>query len=878
MTKSTTEIRQEFLNFFQDKGHKIVPGGSLLPINDPTLLFTSAGMNQFKNIFLGLERSLYQRVVTVQRCMRAGGKHNDLNNVGYTSCHHTFFEMLGNFSFGDYFKYDAIKFAWELLTSKHWFNLSIDKLWITVHVSDNESYKIWLDETNVLPQQIIRIGDKRKDRTYDSNNFWNMGDVGPCGPCSEIFYDHGAHILGGPPGSSEEKGDRYVEIWNLVFMQFNRQISGELLPLPIPSVDTGMGLERISAVLQSVDNNYKIDLFRNLIIAISQIIGVSDLNGVSLRVIADHIRACIFLIHIGVIPSNEGRGYVLRRIIRRAIRHGRLLCINNIFLHRLVEPVIAIMNDLEPEFFAQTNFIKEVLFYEEKQFSNTLRRGLDVLDIELSRLNGHVLDGKKAFYFYSTYGLPLEFTVDVCHERGLKVDTLGFENAMLMEQKSTRSANILHPNRDYVSVINQFTRFIGYDQSECVAEIVALFKDNQSVEKINVNEEALIVLDWTPFYGESGGQIGDCGELKSLLGCFLVINTQKYGQVIGHLGRVTYGSLKVGNKVTAKIDKLYRLDISLNHSAVHLLHSALCCILGNGIFQKGSFVNSQYLRFDFSHNKAINQDQIYLIEDLVNQQIRRNLSIVTEIMSLDAALNKGAKILINEKYNDQVRVLIIGEFSIELCCGTHASRTGDLGLFIIKKERSIASGIHRIEAITGKVALSFLNINRITLFKISQILKVDNKNIVKKIDGLLYRSLQLEKEIKLLKDENDSAKSIFLVDHVRYIKGIKTLLYHLDNVSLDELRNIVNRLKHRLKSVIIVLAVTDKHGEVHVIVGVTEDLFHCIDAIRIIDFLSSKMGGKGGGGPGFAQGGGYSNKQLLQTTLIAVDALLAMSL
>ncbi|AKC60344.1 alanine--tRNA ligase [Blochmannia endosymbiont of Camponotus (Colobopsis) obliquus] len=877
MSKSTVEIRQAFLDFFCTKGHYVFPSSSLIPDNDPSILFTNAGMNQFKNMFLGLEQCLHNRIVTIQRCIRVGGKHNDLNQVGYTPRHHTFFEMLGNFSFGDYFKYDAIKFSWELLTSKYWFNLPKDRLWTTVYDSDDESYNIWLHEIGISPQHIIRIGDNKGGELYDSDNFWQMGDFGLCGPCSEIFYDQGDHIWGGLPGTVEAIGDRYVEIWNLVFLQFDRQINGELLPLSIPSVDTGMGLERIAAILQSVDNNYHIDLFRKLIVAISQIVGVTDLNTVSLRIIADHIRSCTFLISDGVVPSNEGRGYVLRRIIRRAILHGKKLCVSNIFFYKLVEPVIDIMGFIIHGISLQQKMIEDILCNEEKKFVTTLQRGMDLLNITLSKLTENILDGKTAFYLYNTYGLPLEFTLDICREHGIKVDDIGFHRAMLIAQQNAR--NFSNFNYSHIAFINKFTKFVGYDQFEHNSKVIALFKNNHSVKMIGVNDEACVVLDITPFYSTGGGQVGDCGELNALLGIFKVIDVQRIGQVIVHQGKMLSGVLNVGDHVLAKIDKLHRLRVSLNHSATHLLHSALNYVLNINVLQKGSFISEKYLRFDFAYDKEINFNQICLIEDFINQQIRCNLSVVTRLMSLDVALSKGVKVLSGEKYNaHEVRVLSIGNVSSELCGGTHVDRTGNIGLFIITAVFGIALGVRRIEAVTGNIALSIVQQNKSILQRVSHLLKIDNKNIVKKVSNLLNYTQQLEKEVKFLKNQIIFQKSMSLINCVRYIKDVQVLISHVKNVDINMLRNMVDNLKDKLISGIIILAIINRNDKVNFVVGVTKDLMNRIDAVKILSFLSSRMqGGKGGGHPGLAQGGGY-DKVFLSAALISVDAFLAMSL
>lgn len=675
MSKSTAEIRQAFLDFFHSKGHQVVSSSTLVPNNDPTLLFTNAGMNQFKDVFLGLDKRAYSRATTSQRCVRAGGKHNDLENVGYTARHHTFFEMLGNFSFGDYFKHDAINFAWELLTSEQWFNLPKEKLWVTVYETDDEAYNIWANEVGVPHERIIRIGDN-KGGAFASDNFWQMGDTGPCGPCSEIFFDHGDHIWGGPPGSAEEDGDRYIEIWNIVFMQFNRQSDGTMLPLPKPSVDTGMGLERIAAVLQHVNSNYEIDLFRDLIAAVADVTGATDLSSKSLRVIADHIRSCAFLISDGVIPSNENRGYVLRRIIRRAIRHGNMLGAKETFFYKLVAPLIAVMGPAAAELKQQQAMVEQVLKTEEEQFARTLERGLALLDDELSKLTGDTLDGETAFRLYDTYGFPVDLTADVCRERNLKVDEAGFEQAMEAQRRRARESSGFGADYNSLIRVDSASQFSGYDHVQQHATVTALFRNGEAVDEIHAGEEAVVVLNRTPFYGESGGQVGDKGELKNATATFSVTDTQKYGQAIGHVGILTTGTLRVNHSVEALVDVVRRNRIRLNHSATHLLHAALRNVLGEHVAQKGSLVNDKYLRFDFSHFEAMKPEQIRLVEDLVNEQIRRNMPVQTEVMELDAAKEKGAMALFGEKYDDQVRVLTMGDFSTELCGGTHASRTG----------------------------------------------------------------------------------------------------------------------------------------------------------------------------------------------------------
>ncbi len=744
MSKSTAEIRQAFLDFFHSKGHQVVASSSLVPHNDPTLLFTNAGMNQFKDVFLGLDKRNYSRATTAQRCVRAGGKHNDLENVGYTARHHTFFEMLGNFSFGDYFKQDAIKYAWELLTGENWFALPKEKLWVTVYETDDEAFDIWANEVGVPRERIIRIGDN-KGAPFASDNFWQMGDTGPCGPCTEIFFDHGDHIWGGPPGSPEEDGDRYIEIWNIVFMQFNRQADGTMEPLPKPSVDTGMGLERIAAVLQHVNSNYDIDLFRDLIASVAKVTGATNLTNKSLRVIADHIRSCAFLVADGVIPSNENRGYVLRRIIRRAIRHGNMLGAKDTFFWKLVAPLIDVMGSAGDELKQQQAQVEQVLKTEEEQFARTLERGLALLDEELSKLKGDTLDGETAFRLYDTYGFPVDLTADVCRERNIKVDEAGFEAAMEEQRRRARESSGFGADYNAMIRVDGASEFKGYDHLELNGKVTALFIDGKAVDSVSAGQEAVVILDQTPFYAESGGQVGDKGELKGAGFSFAVSDTQKYGQAIGHIGKVASGTLKVGDAVQADVDEARRQRIRLNHSATHLMHAALRQVLGTHVAQKGSLVNDKALRFDFSHFEAMKPEEIRAVEDLVNAQIRRNLAIETNIMDIDAARASGAMALFGEKYDDRVRVLRMGDFSTELCGGTHAARTGDIGLFRITSESGTAAGVRRIEAVTGEGAMAILHAQSDQLNDIAQLLKGDSHNLGEKVRAALERTRQLEK-------------------------------------------------------------------------------------------------------------------------------------
>ncbi|ENH4693655.1 alanine--tRNA ligase [Shigella flexneri] len=854
MSKSTAEIRQAFLDFFHSKGHQVVASSSLVPHNDPTLLFTNAGMNQFKDVFLGLDKRNYSRATTSQRCVRAGGKHNDLENVGYTARHHTFFEMLGNFSFGDYFKHDAIQFAWELLTSEKWFALPKERLWVTVYESDDEAYEIWEKEVGIPRERIIRIGDN-KGAPYASDNFWQMGDTGPCGPCTEIFYDHGDHIWGGPPGSPEEDGDRYIEIWNIVFMQFNRQADGTMEPLPKPSVDTGMGLERIAAVLQHVNSNYDIDLFRTLIQAVAKVTGATDLSNKSLRVIADHIRSCAFLIADGVMPSNENRGYVLRRIIRRAVRHGNMLGAKETFFYKLVGPLIDVMGSAGEDLKRQQAQVEQVLKTEEEQFARTLERGLALLDEELAKLSGDTLDGETAFRLYDTYGFPVDLTADVCRERNIKVDEAGFEAAMEEQRRRAREASGFGADYNAMIRVDSASEFKGYDHLELNGKVTALFVDGKAVDAINAGQEAVVVLDQTPFYAESGGQVGDKGELKGANFSFAVEDTQKYGQAIGHIGKLAAGSLKVGDAVQADIDEARRARIRLNHSATHLMHAALRQVLGTHVSQKGSLVNDKVLRFDFSHNEAMKPEEIRAVEDLVNAQIRRNLPIETNIMNLEAAKAKGAMALFGEKYDERVRVLSMGDFSTELCGGTHASRTGDIGLFRIISESGTAAGVRRIEAVTGEGAITTVHADSDRLSEVAHLLKGDSNNLADKVRSVLERTRQLEKELQQLKEQAAAQESANLSSKAIDVNGVKLLVSELSGVEPKMLRTMVDDLKNQLGSTIIVLA-TVAEGKVSLIAGVSKDVTDRVKAGELIGMVAQLVGGKGGGRPDMAQAGG----------------------
>ena len=790
----------------------------------------------------------------VQRCVRAGGKHNDLENVGYTARHHTFFEMLGNFSFGDYFKHDAIQFAWELLTSEKWFALPKERLWVTVYESDDEAYEIWEKEVGIPRERIIRIGDN-KGAPYASDNFWQMGDTGPCGPCTEIFYDHGDHIWGGPPGSPEEDGDRYIEIWNIVFMQFNRQADGTMEPLPKPSVDTGMGLERIAAVLQHVNSNYDIDLFRTLIQAVAKVTGATDLSNKSLRVIADHIRSCAFLIADGVMPSNENRGYVLRRIIRRAVRHGNMLGAKETFFYKLVGPLIDVMGSAGEDLKRQQAQVEQVLKTEEEQFARTLERGLALLDEELAKLSGDTLDGETAFRLYDTYGFPVDLTADVCRERNIKVDEAGFDAAMEEQRRRAREASGFGADYNAMIRVDSASEFKGYDHLELNGKVTALFVDGKSVDAINAGQEAVVVLDQTPFYAESGGQVGDKGELKGANFSFAVEDTQKYGQAIGHIGKLAVGSLKVGDAVQADVDEARRARIRLNHSATHLMHAALRQVLGTHVSQKGSLVNDKVLRFDFSHNEAMKPEEIRAVEDLVNAQIRRNLPIETNIMDLEAAKAKGAMALFGEKYDERVRVLSMGDFSTELCGGTHASRTGDIGLFRIISESGTAAGVRRIEAVTGEGAIATVHADSDRLSEVAHLLKGDSNNLADKVRSVLERTRQLEKELQQLKEQAAAQESANLSSKAIDVNGVKLLVSELSGVEPKMLRTMVDDLKNQLGSTIIVLA-TVAEGKVSLIAGVSKDVTDRVKAGELIGMVAQQVGGKGGGRPDMAQAGG----------------------
>ncbi|OOF70382.1 alanine--tRNA ligase [Rodentibacter caecimuris] len=865
--KTTAEIRQSFLDFFHSKGHQIVPSSSLVPENDPTLLFTNAGMNQFKEVFLGLDKRSYSRATSSQRCVRAGGKHNDLENVGYTARHHTFFEMLGNFSFGDYFKREAILFGWEYLTSAKWLGLPQEKLWVTVYETDNEAYDIWNKEVGVPAERIIRIGDN-KGAPYASDNFWQMGDTGPCGPCTEIFYDHGDHIWGGPPGSDEEDGDRYIEIWNIVFMQFNRQADGTMEKLPKPSVDTGMGLERIAAVLQHVNSNYEIDIFQKLIATTANIVGITDLNNKSLRVIADHIRSCAYLIADGVLPSNEGRGYVLRRIIRRAIRHGHLLGAKETFFYKLVPTLIEVMAEAGKDVKNKQSEVEKVLRLEEEQFARTLERGLSLLDDALSQVKNDILSGEVAFKLYDTYGFPLDLTADVCRERNIRIDEDGFNREMEIQRLRAQSASQFGIDYSNVIRVENETTFEGYSTCVSTAKIIALFQNGKSVEQISSGQNAVVILENTPFYGESGGQIGDTGRLQVKNNIFLVQDTQKYGQAIGHIGKVEEGTLSVGQMINAQVDNERRHKISLNHSATHLLHAALRQILGTHVVQKGSLVSDTALRFDFAHPEAINKAQLFEIEKLVNQKIRANYPVQTEIMDIDSAKTKGAMALFGEKYAEQVRVLTMGDFSIELCGGIHAKYTGDIGLFKIITETAVAAGIRRIEAITGETAIEWLNSQQDIITQSTELLKSDSVSLVTKIQQLQEKVKRTEKELQQWKEKAAMQTGADLVKNAVKINGISIVLQKLDGVETKSLRIMVDDLKNQLGSGIIsFVSVSD--NKVNLIVGVTGDLISKVKAGELVNLMAQQVGGKGGGRPDMAMAGGTQPEKVDMALTIA---------
>ncbi|MDG6240131.1 alanine--tRNA ligase [Glaesserella parasuis] len=868
--KTTSEIRQAFLEFFQSKGHTIVPSSSLVPENDPTLLFTNAGMNQFKDVFLGLDKRSYNRATSSQRCVRAGGKHNDLENVGYTARHHTFFEMLGNFSFGDYFKPDAIAFAWEFLTSPQWLALPKEKLWVTVYETDDEAYDIWNREIGVPAERIVRIGDN-KGAPYASDNFWQMGDTGPCGPCTEIFYDHGDHIWGGPPGSVEEDGDRFIEVWNVVFMQFNRQADGTLKKLPKPSVDTGMGLERISAVLQHVNSNYEIDIFQALIKEIASLLNVTDLDNKSLRVIADHIRSCAYLIADGVMPSNEGRGYVLRRIIRRAVRHGNILGAKSAFFYQLVPTLAKAMGQAGEILTQKQAHIQKALKAEEDQFARTLERGLALLEDALAKVENKVLSGEVAFKLYDTYGFPLDLTADVCRERSITIDEAGFEREMQAQRARAQASSNFGTDYNYVIKVDGSTEFKGYEVTECEATVVALFSNGKAVEAIQSGENAVVVLDRTAFYGESGGQVGDSGVIATEICNFEVNDTQKYGQVFGHIGQLASGTLSVGDKVKAEVNTTRRHAITLNHSATHLLHSALRQVLGDHVAQKGSLVSENSLRFDFSQGEAISKADLEEIERIINTKIRENIVVTTEVMDLESAKQKGAMALFGEKYGDRVRVVdMTAAFSVELCGGTHVKQTGEIGLFKVVSEGAVAAGVRRIEAVTGENAIGLLHQQQQILNQSAELLKADTASLVEKIQQLQEKSKKVEKELQQVKDKLAAQAGGELAKQAQQINGVNVVVQRLENVDAKALRTMVDDLKNQLGSAVIVFA-TKTDEKVNLIVGVTKDLTDKVNAGELVGLMAQEVGGKGGGRADMAMAGGSQPENITQALNVATN-------
>ncbi len=853
MYMSTSEIRAAFLEYFRTQGHQVVSSSSLVPHNDPTLLFTNAGMNQFKDVFLGADKRAYHRATTAQRCVRAGGKHNDLENVGYTARHHTFFEMLGNFSFGDYFKQDAIRFAWEFLTGT--LKLPKERLLVTVYATDDEAFDIWEKEVGVPPDRIVRIGDN-KGAPYASDNFWAMGDTGPCGPCTEIFYDHGDHIWGGPPGSPDEDGDRFIEIWNVVFMQFNRQADGTMEPLPRPSVDTGMGLERISAIMQGVHSNYEIDIFQALIKKAAEIVGTTDLSNQSLRVIADHIRSCAFLVADGVMPSNEGRGYVLRRIIRRAVRHGRKLGATDVFFYKLAAELAVQMKDVAAELIAQLPLVERVLRIEEEQFVRTLDRGLLLLEDALANLgDAKVVPGEVVFKLYDTYGFPADLTADVVREREIGIDEEGFKAEMEKQRARAKEASSFGVNYNDVLKLDFETPFTGYKQLSQNTQVVGIYKDGVEVNGLIAGEEAVIVLAETPFYAESGGQVGDSGILKVDDGIFAVTDTQKAGKAIIHKGYLELGTLEKGAEVEAVVDGDRRQAIALNHSVTHLLHAALRQALGEHVTQKGSLVGAERMRFDFSHFEGLTMATIRRIEELVNAQIRANHEVATQLMGLEEAKSAGAMALFGEKYEDDVRVVRMGDYSTELCGGTHAKRTGDIGFFKIIAESGIAAGVRRIEAVTGKSAIDLMHQLGEQIEEAAALVKGDQFSIADKVRQVLDKAKMMERELEQLKAKLAAQAGNDLLSQVIDINGQKVLVAALEGVDPKSLRGMLDELKNQMKSGVVLLA-TSSDGKVNLIAGVTNDLTGKVKAGELVNLVAQQVGGKGGGRPDMAQAGG----------------------
>ncbi|WP_417533546.1 alanine--tRNA ligase [Marinobacterium stanieri] len=863
---TSAEIRQAFLDFFNQQGHEIVASSPLIPGNDPTLLFTNAGMVQFKDVFLGSDKRSYSRATTSQRCVRAGGKHNDLENVGYTARHHTFFEMLGNFSFGDYFKREAIKFAWDFLTKR--LGLPEERLWVTVHYTDDEAEKIWKEEMGINPERFSKL---------DEDNFWAMGDTGPCGPCTEIFFDHGPDVAGGPPGSPDEDGDRYIEIWNLVFMQYNRSADGNMEPLARPSIDTGMGLERVAAVLQGVHSNYEIDLFQNLLKATASVLGLDNIDSKSLRVIADHIRSCSFLITDGVMPSNEGRGYVLRRIMRRAIRHGNKLGAKEPFFHKLVAPLVKEMGEAYPELAKMQEQVERILLKEEQQFAKTLDHGMQLLEQAIADLDGKVIPGETVFRLYDTYGFPVDLTADVAREHELSLDMEGFESAMEAQRQRARASGQFSVDYNEQIKLDGSTEFNGYDSLEDRSEVIALFREGEEVQQLSAGENGVVVLKNTAFYAESGGQVGDQGVLRWDRGQFDVSDCTKESGHHLHHGSLSEGVLQVGDQVVTEVDMAKRQATALNHSATHLLHAALRTVLGDHVQQKGSLVDAERLRFDFAHFEAMSANEIAQVERMVNDQIRANSAVETELMELDAAKEKGAMALFGEKYDDEVRVLSMGgDFSVELCGGTHAKRTGDIGLLKVVAESGIASGVRRIEAVTGMQALQWINSGEQVLSEIASLVKGNRETALDKVRGLNERSRQLEKEIERLAAKLASAQSGDLLSQVQDVGGIKVLAAQLEGVEPKALRDMLDQLKNKLGSGIVVL-MTAQNDKVSLVAGVTKDLTGQVKAGDLVRELASRLGGKGGGRPDMAQGGG-TDVGAMPAALSAVPELVAASL
>jgi alanyl-tRNA synthetase len=863
----SADIRQAFLEYFKKHGHTVVASSSLVPANDPTLLFTNAGMVQFKDVFLGKDARDYVRAASSQRCVRAGGKHNDLDNVGYTARHHTFFEMLGNFSFGDYFKREAINFAWNFLTQE--LKLPKEKLWVTVYKDDKEAESIWLNEIGADAKRFSRLGD--------SSNFWSMGDTGPCGPCTEIFYDHGEDIAGGPPGSPDEDGDRYIEIWNLVFMQYDRASDGTLTPLPKPSVDTGMGIERIAAVMQGVHSNYEIDLFQSLIRAAVTVLNCKDAHHASLKVIADHIRSCSFLIADGVVPSNEGRGYVLRRIIRRAVRHGNSLGATEPFFYKLVKALALEMGDAYPELKKSQAHIEKILLGEEQQFAKTIDQGMKILEQAIADLKGTKISGETVFKLYDTYGFPADLTADVARERKLTIDEAGFEREMQVQRERARGASNFEMQQTKSLQLEGKTDFVGYDTCEKQSRIVALYKKGESVGSVSSGDDVLVVLDHSPFYGESGGQVGDTGVLISNNGRINIRDTKKENNHHLHYGAVVSGSFAVGDNLTAQVDEARRAATVLNHSATHLLHAALRNVLGDHVAQKGSLVAPDRLRFDFSHFEAITPEQLKLIEKSVNDQIRINTDVHVAVMDMDAAKQQGAMALFGEKYGKEVRVLSMGDgFSVELCGGTHAKRTGDIGLFKIISEAGIAAGVRRIEAVTGQAALAWVDELDNTLKDVARLFKTSRDHVQDKIQQLMERNRGLEKELEQIKSKMASSAGDDLINQAQDINGVKVLAAMLEGVDPKSLRDMVDQLKNKLHTAAVVLA-TISDGKVSLVAGVTSDTMQKVKAGELANMVASQVGGKGGGRPDMAQAGG-TNPDALPTALASVPTWVAEQL